>query len=311
MRRGRVVRARGKSGMTQLLLTVSAPRMGTNLLDSVLRGFASACCVHEMFNCWGSKVFPVYVAELYGIGKDAVTKEQLDFVQKTRRNDPEALFEHVVAIAEERGKTVVNMKIFPDYISDKFRDHLLDKHHPVCIIMHRKPIDVYISFGKAKLLGKYHSVNTTDMKSPLNAQHYRLWKRNTQRHYYRWFRALGERGLAYTVLGYDDLVNAGRQRHALVADALRSKGLELGPYEHIDSYAKQDRNAEPGERVTNWEQFLEDLGCGADDPILTRFDLGEPPLAMQASLAVERIIPRAVYRRLTSRRVQRGWLAQE
>ncbi|MGF1457357.1 MAG: hypothetical protein ACFB6R_18520 [Alphaproteobacteria bacterium] len=205
----------------------------------------------------------------------------------------------VLRHAADPGCRVMSLKLFADHVSpDQFETYFVRRPDTHFMTVKRRPIDAYISFQKAMSLKTWLFNNTTDMRLPIDADHFARWHISQS----AWYRMTDEMIRAYdrphTSLQYETdiagppavtvrhligkLKEIGidtRMRHSVrikrpVKQALHHAAKAVGltsPWSPALGLPRQDLNGSTADKVSNWDAFCEDLSKRHDTAMLDRY----------------------------------------
>jgi len=166
--------------------------------------------------------------------------------------------------------------VFPGHASMTDLDEIACRFRPKAYILHRRPIDVFISNMKALKVGAWTQANTTEIKPRLAKQKFTEFWGRTRRHYLFAGKILRRHGLPVEASSYEDIYASAQSPVEAVADLLNIDIPESGDGDL--KLNKQDKSDTPAEKVANWDEFaaeLEAAGLTAmlDDYALDRFSM--------------------------------------
>ncbi|RII39087.1 hypothetical protein DL237_07945 [Pseudooceanicola sediminis] len=281
--------------MTQIILEFSGPRTGSSALRYMLLGSPNVIGLGEVFHstdAWELRANPTTI-----YGTDAVDGERLKpeiaaHLGALRRSDPAAMLGELQKVAEAKGLGAIQLKIFPGHLTFRQIDEIMTRFSPVCYMMHRAPIEMYVSICKAKAVGAWGRVDTTDIKPELSPAAFRQWQK-TQQTYFQVSRFLAERrGLDMAELSYEQVYQSGRPSIEVVQQFYTDLGVDLGDCAPVEGgLTKQDKTSEIAGKVSNWAAFEAGLKKLNAADRLWSFETHGQTAKMIKALVVERLLP--------------------
>ena len=246
--------------MRKLICLIARARTGSNYIGDLLAKPGLVEYRDEVFH--PKKTHGVTLDEVRLMFPDREIGARLTDTPDLVRKNPKRVLAH---FKEERAASIeaVFFKVFPGHLEfDRFSKCILADDGVTKVILDRSPIDSFISLSKAQQLQQWDSVDTSELKIRLNAEHYVRWHQTNTKWLDGVIDILKSTGSKYSVLNYAEL-KIGDHDHnlALVLNKLQTAGLTLGgemkagdPY-----YVKQDRQQDLDKKVTNWHEFVNNL----------------------------------------------------
>lgn len=235
----------------------ATPRSGSSNLVRILSGFPNVASFGEVFHAQGFRAgaigqedFAVFVE---GMGKNE------GFLATGARKRPLVAMNLMERFADAQGRPIFTMKIFPGHLKPKKFEKLINTRKPRSVLLHRRPIDTYISLQKARSHRKWARIDTTDMTVSLKPDGFIAWRRSVENYYIRAKELLTAAGATFAVLAYEDLYADGGYAHERVDQIVRELGMNPGPWTAQREMIKQDKATSREEQVVNWGPFLRAL----------------------------------------------------
>ncbi len=244
--------------MSELIIVVSSARAGSTNLRRVLQSFDAVETFGEAFNPTGGMDQDRIrlVGEFMGTDPTDIDKARAEMREWMRR-DPVRACRKFLEYSDSHGGRFVEFKALPGHLSAPHFEAVLREFRPIGIFLYRTPIDVFISLEKAKTLGRYRRVDTTDVKPEISARGFMTWKFKQQNHYQMAAYLFRKSGLRTLPISYEDMYADTRSPCAYVQDRMKEVGVDLGSYVEDGSQMmnRQDRTSERAQKVANWDAF--------------------------------------------------------
>lgn len=222
-----------RSGPIKFICILANARTGTNYIARLLRACPSVTVLGEIFL-------------QRRLGRQLLLE---------RKAHPGATLDK---FAEEYPNTKL-FKVFHSHLKyDRLKEQIFSRPDCGFILLHRRPIDSYISLTKVQTEGvKFRKADTTDIKPQLDADDFTDWA-TRMKEWHDWLEREVPGKLNYARLSYENDLLASSAEGALarVLDAIESLGIarpavEAEPVE----LPKQDRELDHRHRVANWDAF--------------------------------------------------------
>ncbi|NJM92450.1 MAG: TIM barrel protein [Rhodospirillaceae bacterium] len=168
-------------------------------------------------------------------------------------------------------KRIASFKILADQLTlSQIERKIVGRPDVIVVFLRRRPIDAFISLMKATHLQEWRDVDTTGLRIEIDAAAFLSWWRTCANWFVRleaecWYRNKPFHHLSYE----DDIAIAPAETARRFCALLEPYGLgdfTLPDEAQITGFERQDRNAGPADRVSNWPEFqrrLEEIG-GSD-----------------------------------------------
>lgn len=247
-----------------LVLVIGAARVGSNFVNDRLGHMAGNLAANELFlatEAIGMRKLPELQERLFG--PDLRIENDRD--PRARRacgSDPERVLDHLRAVAAGRGCDTVSLKLFPNHMRPVDRRHLIAARPRLVLFLTRKRIDSYISGRKARQVGSFFQVDTTDVKPAVDLGGFHRFSRFRDMMLTRMIRQVARQGLPWARLDYDAVMAHGP---AAVDRALNTVWGVAGLPGRIPADAptprarKQDKTADSFDKIANGPAFRADL----------------------------------------------------
>jgi hypothetical protein len=241
------------------ILLFAIPRTGSTNLARVMSGFSDVLSFEEVFHNEA-----LYVGnQNQGAFSNYLKANGLEFddiydrrVVGFFKHNLGRAFNLMGGYAAEKGCTQFSVQIFLGHLPSYSIRRLLERRRMPSIVLHRNPIDSFISNVKAAVMEKFEHVDTTDLQVTLNAQRYVDWYNRHAQFYGMVLYYLQKTETPYVVMKYDDIYQDG-QPH--LSEQLRDKlggiGVSLGEFHGAKELTKQDRSSDYAKKVANWDEF--------------------------------------------------------
>ncbi len=255
---------------------IAIPRTGTNHLCKVLQSIPSAHVLREIFNPAGvmgattNDISLLAARSAIAMAKDNRDKNLVSWV----RNHPTEALKAVRQSAVSAGKDLLVFKVFPKQITAENLLAILATKDLATAIVKRRPVDSYISYVKAKLIGKWLAVDTSDVKVELRASDYIVWHASAS----GWYRSvetfLGDQNLNHFEFNYESSICLEpNESLSLFIDRCNSFNFEIKMPDsaQVSGYRRQDLSERSSEKVSNWESFYRDICRQGSEAMLSEF----------------------------------------
>jgi LPS sulfotransferase NodH len=287
--------------MARLLLLIASPRAGSTNFERLLRSFEGGEAFGEIFHPTGGTSAKNAAAFLdrRGVEHGGDPSRARAAARAIVRADPVAACGELLEMAAERGAVVAEAKLFAGFLPARTLDAILSRFRPVCVRLHRAPIDAFISYEKARMAGAWRSVDTTGLRPGISARAFGFWKWKQENFYQMAGYLMARNGIAPVDLAYEDLYRdedaAGR-----LGALLAGQGLDIGRRRRGGALARQDRAQGRAEKVADWEGFLADHRRRAPEAGLSAWRFEGSRAALWGQMQAERVVPREAMRRVAA-----------
>lgn len=236
----------------------AAPRTGTELLCHILTGFPNLKTHTEVFaRDYAYSLSTPEIKSLIDITGCIVPTRTMNrvppqgsaTVTQLVYDEPMATLMALMDTAKPH-HTALSVKLFGYHLPRAVTSPLFAKPYVFPIVLKRRKIDSYASKLKAQRLQKWINVDTTRLKVEGDIRDYAYWN---ARHgdWYDYLGAMDLPTLTYPELLADDI--AGK-----IASFVPS--IDLGQWQKpSEKYHRQDRNDDPGDKFSNWDEFQAEL----------------------------------------------------
>lgn len=243
---------------------IAAPRTGSNHLCEVLRNFGDLASFMELFGNDGAhgtdpQTWPL-LRRLTGI--DFANHRDPRLVSLAHERPP-AWLDALELAARDRGKRVMNFKLFRDNLPVEVVEREIMARRGMRVMMVvRRQIDSYISWRKAVELGKWQDVDTTGIRLRLDPEKFAEWLDMQERWYDHWRNYLNRRFLPCPVIHYETDIDQPVER---VLKRFSSAAAQLGITLRVPAeiahrgLERQDRTKSVGDKVHNWTEFSREV----------------------------------------------------
>jgi len=186
-------------------------------------------------------------------GYDLATKADL---VAWRRQHPRLTLEFMF---KEFGGRPIAFKLFPGHLTRRrIAAELLTDPSFGCVILRRRPIDCFISERKAREVGSYAGVETTDILPTLRPTEFLSWAKSARR-WYGWLaRKTAGRTSRCAYLSFENHLYGQSNQAALanILESMESIGLAAQPLpSRPQGHIMQDSRTDYRARVANWDEF--------------------------------------------------------
>lgn len=245
------------------VVVFAIPRTGSTNLAKVMAGFENILSFEEVFHNEA-----LYVGSHNQGGFSQFLKRkgvEFDDIYDPRivsyfKRDVNRSFSLMNEYALERERSAFSVQIFHGHLPVYCVRQLLEGSRPPCIVLHRNPIDSFISNVKAAQTSKFENVDTTDISVSLIPQKYVEWYNNHAQFYGMIIHMLERAQAPYIVMKYDDLYGADKPHLSdQLLEQLEPLGVSLGGYKGANELMKQDRETDYARKVANWDDFTTKL----------------------------------------------------
>jgi hypothetical protein len=292
--------------MQRLILEISGPRMGSTNLRRHLSAFAKVEALGEFFN---PKAGPPE-----GPSEDLCQDISAAMAARglPRPSDPRALGRLAVAhpldavsaaldACARRGTPLAVLKLAPGHLPSQAVRRIVQRFHPFGIVLHRAPIDQFISREKALSLRAWEAVDTTALRPDIRPPAFRAWRWRQENHLRMGLHLLRRYGCPHLVFRYEEVYADPARTGETLARAFREAGFDLGARSgRVAELPRQDRARSRADKVGNWAAFEAGLSRGRSVD-LERYDVEGSGLLLDAQMAAERLLPRAMLRGVAKR----------
>jgi hypothetical protein len=236
-------------------------RCGSSRLISVLGGFAGLNVKGEIFNPRVAVSLDAETAALAAVAGIADVEGIFDprLVHWIRAH-PNAVLDF---LANLQPKQMLVFKLFGQHIPDaSHRQQVMARPDTVFLLIHRRPVDVYISTLKSIVVKGVRHIDTTGVTVTGNVQQFLAALKDWTSWYDEIRAALARSGRPFVDVSYED--DIARPDEVLVkrlVEKLANLGVDPGPFlgiwgRHLE---RQDRSETYGEKMANWDQFSAEL----------------------------------------------------
>lgn len=247
-----------------LVLVIGAARVGSNFVNDRLGHMDGNLAANELFlaaEAIGIRKLPELQDRLFGPGQRVETARD----PRARRAcgaDPEAVLDHLRAVAAGRGCDTVSLKLFPNHQRPVDRRHLIATPPRLVLFLTRKRLDSYISGQKARQVGSFFQVDTTDVKPSAGLGGFHRFSRFRDKMLARMIRQVDRQGLPWARLDYDAVMARGPEAvDAALNAAWAAAGLpgRIPPDAPSPRARRQDRTRDSFDKIENGPAFRADL----------------------------------------------------
>lgn len=288
--------------MTRLILEFSAPRTGSNALSGILRtsskvfGFTEV--FHPKFKWETGRAACSFFGEDNLVGKTGPTA-LAEHMERLRHYNPKGIIQYLLDEAEQRSFAAIQIKIFPGHLGLSQIDQIIASFEPICYVLTRRPVDMYISNLKAMSMKSWAQANTTDIKPTIDLPGFLDWHARTRRHYQGCLFCMQRHGHTFAELTYNDLFESDNGPAECLTQFYEQLGVSIdAPDSKPSAYAKQDLSTSINDKVANWESFHTAVTAADQEPKLNGFQLDQPTIGLTAELYADRIVSRKRLRSL-------------
>jgi hypothetical protein len=279
--------------MQRLILEILGPRMGSTNLSRHLEAFEKVEALGEFFNP-GYPLPEDLVADV----SDAMAAQGLPRAGSRRRQaeiaqaHPLEAVDAAIGVCLERGTPHPVLKLAPGHLSGPDTARLVRRFRPYGIVLHRAPIDQFISRKKALSLRTWRSVDTTAIRPTLDPKAFRAWRWRQENHLRLGTYLLRKHGHSSLIFRYEEIYADPTRIGDLLARSFGEAGLDLGRRGEVDELPRQDKAATRDDKVSNWDAFKADMGTGRTVD-MESYDVEGSPLPSNAQLLLERVLPKS------------------
>ena len=114
------------------------------------------------------------------------------------------------------------------------------RYRPVCVRLHRTPIDAFISYEKARMTGTWRSVDTTGLRPRISARDFGFWKWKQQNFYQMAGYLMARNGIAPVDIAYEDFYGDGGDGRAPAGASWRRRASTSGGSDRAGPLVRQD-----------------------------------------------------------------------
>ena len=179
---------------------------------------------------------------------------------------------------------------------------ILRRFRPIGVFLYRSPLDVFISLEKAKSLGRFRRVDTTDVRPTIAARDFVSWKFKQQNHYQMATFLFRKMGLRTVPIAYEAMYADPRSPCEYVAARFGEIGVDLGPFveDPASFMTRQDRGGDRAGKVANWDAFHADVLKSMAEAEIDRYNFDGNPYALWAQTRVESVMSEKLKRQLAA-----------
>jgi hypothetical protein len=289
--------------MTQrLILEISGPRMGSTNLRQHLSAFDRVEALGELF----LPDFPL-AEDLMADVAEAMAARGLRrpadraALAEVLRADPIEGIEAALDACVRRGTPHPVLKLGMSHLSAPQMDQLIRHFRPFGMVLHRAPIDQFISREKAVSVRTWFRRDTTGIKPRITPASFRGFRARQENHLRMGLHLLRRHGCPHLVFVYEDLYAQPARVHELLARRFEEAGFDLGAHQGwVSEMPRQDNSPSRAGKVENWDVFL--AGMGKGPPVdMERYRIEGSSVLMNAQILAERLLPRSALRGLARR----------
>jgi hypothetical protein len=281
------------SPSAQLILEVSLPRSGTTSLMRLMRGFEHVATYGEVF----------HTSRFWVTGPEAeavFATEMAPGALHTRlRSDPVWGLERILEHAAATGKSYAEFKLSPHHLHLRQIERIIARFRPIGFVMHRAPVDIYISHKKQTVSGAWEATPTTHIVPELDAKEFLRWRWRQQYHLQMGHRLLERARVPIVTLRYEDLYGPDRPApETQIKEAFAAQGADFGTFDAtVERLQRQDTTDDRAAKVLNWAAFSKAITEAAGPDALERFDLIGSRFAVDGLRMIEKTAPRGLIQR--------------
>jgi LPS sulfotransferase NodH len=229
-----------------MLTVLTTARTGSNYFcDAVDMGFSNINVHYEIYN-----------KDCCYLGRDQSVRNAL-FATYSRndlhnvvRDDPVAFVTHLQAACKE---DYMLFKLFVDHLSPEHTRALLSQSTRV-IVLKRNFLDSFISNEKAKQVGAYSLVSTTNVKITFDTETYRKYKGYYDALYVSYETFLQENKIPHAVVHYTDFCE---NPTATMQSIFHGLDVRPNPQPGTVTFSKQDTSEDYQDKIDNYQEFLD------------------------------------------------------
>lgn len=293
--------------MSTLVVEISGPRVGSTSFRKKLQAFPNIAALGEFFNPTAGPIGLGLPEHLLMPFKEKA-KEREILVEPTYKSlnayvktDPIGAVDIALAASNQQGFKVAILKLAPGHLETPHFTELVRRFQPIGAILHRSPINQYISREKAFQAKAWKEVDTTELRPTISTRAFLSWRWRQQHHLQMGRYILEREGRPYFVLSYEELYERGADPIQLLKTRFENVGIALGEADAAaDDLPKQDRSKSRADKVANWRDFEKDLEKIGDKAKLDTLDLKGNPLLLRTHLFAETTLPWNILRRFAS-----------
>jgi hypothetical protein len=210
------------------------------------------------------------------------------------QSDPIEGIEAALDACVRRGTPHPVLKLGMSHLSAPDMDRFIRHFRPFGMILHRAPIDQFISREKAVSVKTWFEVDTTQLKPEISPAAFRAFHARQQNHLCMGLHLLRKHDCPSVAFAYDDLYAHPGSIHERLRASFAGAGVDLGTHRgRVDEMPRQDRAASRRDKVRNWDAFEADMAAGRTVDMEV-YDLEGSPLLLEAQPLSERLLPRGV-----------------
>lgn len=247
--------------MKKILIGFGIPRVGSSHLYQLLNNIDDLLVYHEVFHPHAAYGIPdeqEILSELsrsLGVFVSSLSDESLTSYM---RENPDVFLDLALSGRYGDGRFVA-LKIFPGHLADDaIYGKILKRKDVSVFVMHRRPIDAYISDMKAGRVGQHNGVNTSGLSIDLDVRAFEVWWDEINGWYGKIYKWLKEFDIPFFDMSFEnDIVGD----NSIILSRFVRKANEVGLGFNVGSggnsgLSRQDLTSDYRKKVNNWEQFL-------------------------------------------------------
>jgi len=243
----------------RLVCLIGMQRTGTSHLNKILSYVPEIESRSELFHPWRCMWMHPHEIEDFSrrVGKKlpCSCENRRQTIRMIRRR-PDLVLDCLVDLMAPE-KQILTFKVFPGHLSVRqVTKAIISRPDCVIIFVRRRPIDAYVSKLKAKQVGQWARVDTTEMKVEVAPRQFLRWNRRMSAWYRRLEGACWMMGKPFHRLTYEgDLAASPRAVSERFSAVLEASGLgpfTLPPDDATVGLTRQDRNTDVRDKIANW-----------------------------------------------------------
>lgn len=244
--------------MSHLIVFLARPRTGTNYLVNLLSEGKQIESKTEIFH--SKKPYGLKDEEVFQITDVDVTDFTDSEKAKLIHKEASKVINYFKLKACKTG-IPISFKIFPGHLTNELVDELLIKDNDVIkVIIDRDILPTYVSRAKARKVGKWTKVNTSDVEIDIDIDDFESWFTKMNSWYAFIKGGLSAAKASFIYLDYKEITGGSdNENYELVRSRLKAIGLTLGAIdnnEFINTHNKQDKGRKIQDSIVNWNEFI-------------------------------------------------------
>lgn len=243
---------------------IACERSGTNWHQELLSNHSAAYVLNDFFNPVGAFGLERYnqagLRAVRRLFRNETLEERSELLTATIRSDPDKFLSFLEDHAQEMGKTVLSLVLFPNHLTQTAIRQLLDSDQTSIVFLVRSRLQRYVSLLKARQLRIWKRRDTSDMRVQVDLPTFMSEARGID----DWYTMTGDWAFASQCptyfVSYEDHLNCPPEEAYRHLNGLLEPLLPLEFPERLKAtFVKQDRTADIFQTIQNGAELKQEL----------------------------------------------------